>query len=138
MKGARALQTEKVIESCYFPVTQQEMAEKCMPPACRVTRRIPVNSFQHLGSSCSCRYGQSPSCNEHVAVPQTQLMEMSQSYPSFVPWTTLFHGLLNRIPKMLTEQACLYYGLWKSESTRRKPSMNLNSRSLKESFNSAG
>lgn len=138
MKWARVPQTEEVIESCYSPVTRTEMAEKCMPPACRVTRRIPVNSFQHLGSSCSCRYGLSPSCNKHVAVPQPQLMEMSQSYPSFVPWTTLSHGLLNRIPKMLIEQACLHYGLWKSESTRRKPSMNPNRRSLKESFNSTG
>lgn len=77
-------------------------------------------------------------CNKHVAVPHPQLMEMSQSYPSFVPWTTLSHGLLNRIPKMLIEQACLHYGLWKSELTRRKPSMNPNRRSLKESFNSTG
>lgn len=77
-------------------------------------------------------------CNKHVAVPHPQLMEMSQSYPSFVPWTTLSHGLLNRIPKMLIEQACLHYRLWKSELTRRKPSMNPNRRSLKESFNSTG
>lgn len=77
----------------------------------------------------------------HVAIPQPQLrqaQELSQTYPSFGLWTTLFHGLLNRIPKMLAEQASLYYGLEKSESPRRKPSMNTNRRSLKESFNSSG
>lgn len=140
MKYAKVLWTEVVIESFYFPVTHP-LAEKCMAPACRVTRKIHVNSFQHLGSSSSFGYGLSPSCNEHAAIPQPQLreaQELSQTYPSFVLWTTLFHGLLNRIPKMLAEQASLYYGLEKSESPSRKPCMNTNRRSPKESFNSGG
>lgn len=128
-----------VIESLYFPVTHP-LAETCMALACRVTRKIHVNSFQHLGSSCSFGYELSPSCNEHVAITQPQLrkaQELSQIYPSFVLRTT-FMGLLSRIPKMLAEQMSFYYGLEKPESRRKKPSMNTKRRSLKESFNSSG
>lgn len=102
--------TEVVIESLYFPVTHP-LAEKCTAPASRVTRKIHVNSFQHVGSSCF--YGLSPSWNECVATPQQQLrqtQELSETYPSFVYWTTLFHGLLNKIPKMLAGQTFLYCG----------------------------
>lgn len=109
--------TEVVIESLYFPVTHP-LAEKGTTPASRVTRKIHVNSFQHVGSSCF--YGLSPSCNERVATAQ----ELSQTFPSFVYWATLFHGLLNKIPKMLAGQMLLHYGLEKSESTRRKPGKN--------------
>lgn len=100
---------------------------------------LTASSIQ--GSSCSFGYGLSPYCNKHVAVPQPQLRQaqkLSQTYPSFVLWTTLFHGLLNRIPKMLAEHASFYSGLEKPESDRRKPNMNTNRRSLKESFNSSG
>jgi len=99
-----------------FP-SDSTTARQSMAPACRVTRKIHVNSFQLLGSSCSFAYGGSPSCNERVAIPQpqlTQAQELSQTYPCFVLRTTLFHGLLNRIPKMSAEQASLYYGLQKS------------------------
>lgn len=96
--------TEVVIESLYFPLTHP-LAEKCTAPAGRVTRKIHARSFQRVGSSCS--YGLSPSHNECVATPQPQprqAQELSQTYPSFVYWTTLFHGLLNKIPKVLAGQ----------------------------------
>lgn len=118
--------TELVIESLYFPVTHP-LAEKDTTPASRVTRIIHINSSQHVGSSCF--YGLSPSCNESVVTPQQQLrqaQELSQTYPSFVYWATLFHGLLNKIPKMLAGHVFLYYELEKFESTRKKPSMNTN------------
>lgn len=138
MKLARVVCTEVVTESLYFPVIHP-LAEKCMTPVCRVQGISMLTAFS-IWSSCSFGYGLFPSCNEHVAIPQPQFrqaLELSQTYPSFVLWTILFHGLFNRIPKMLAEQVCLYYGLQKSESPRRKPSMITNRRSLKEPFNSS-
>lgn len=136
----RVLSTEVVIESLYSPEIHT-LAKKSisLASACRVTWKTHVNTLQHLGSSCSFRCGLSPSCNEHAASATAQtspgvVTDLTRfcSLHSALPWAPY------RIPKMLAEQASLCYGLEKSESPRRKASMNTNRRRLKETFKSSG